>query len=140
MPAKNKMVPKVLREFMRNLEINNFLDDYVVSRPTFEPLTELITNECPIENRSEEASQDTRTSNWLNTETHLPQNGTVIFHMEIPKATILVPVKWQYSMEKLLSEFISISYLTWDLTSMTAWQATKEFFRRLKVTNNFSNQ
>ena len=59
-------------------------------------------------------------------------------HVPLPKATLMVPIEWQYSMEKLFAEFASINYLTWDVSNMTAMEATKEFFRRLEaiVTRN----
>ena len=56
-----------------------------------------------------------------------------MFHVELPKATIMVPIQWQLSVPKLLAEFASISYLTWDLTQMETPDAGKEFLRRLKA-------
>ena len=37
-----------MKEFIRNLDINRFLDDYAVMGPSFEPLSELILNEHPL--------------------------------------------------------------------------------------------
>ena len=57
----------------------------------------------------------------------------VIAHLGVPKATVMVPIEWQYSVEKLFAEFVSINYLTWDLSQMTPTQAAKEFFRRMEA-------
>ena len=127
------MVPKVVKDFIRNLEINQFLDDHVVCCPIAEPRSELITNEHPLELSPYDNARPDTISGWAGNEQELPQQGLVMFHVEVAKGTIMVPVKWEYSLPKLFAEFISVSYLTWDLTSMTAWQATKEFHRRLKV-------
>ena len=70
-------------------------------------------------------------SSWLRTKSELPQKGVIIGHVSAPKTTILVPIEWQYSMEKLFAEFVSINYLTWDLSNMTPTQVAKEFLRRL---------
>ena len=43
----------------------------------------------------------------------------------------MVPIEWQYSMEKLFAEFASINYLTWDLSNMSPMETGKEFLRRL---------
>ena len=44
-----KMIPTVLKDFLRTLEINQFMVDYVITPPTFEPLSEFITNEQPLD-------------------------------------------------------------------------------------------
>ena len=54
--------------------------------------------------------------------------------MGVPKATVMVPIEWQYSLEKLFAEFASIHYLTWDLSHMTPKESAKEFLRRLEAT------
>ena len=42
-------MPTVMKEFLRTLEINQFMTDYVISPPEFEPLSEFITNEKPLD-------------------------------------------------------------------------------------------
>ena len=81
---------------------------------------------------------ENKTSSWLRTKSELPQKGVIVGHLQLPKATLMVPIEWQYSMEKLFAEFASINYLSWDLSNMTSMEATKEFFRRLEaiVTRN----
>ena len=44
-----KLIPMVLKDFLRTLEINQFMGDYVVMPPEFEPLSEFILNERPLE-------------------------------------------------------------------------------------------
>ena len=43
------MIPTVMKEFIRTLEINQFMTDYVLTPPEFEPLSEFILNERPLE-------------------------------------------------------------------------------------------
>ena len=38
-----------MKEFFRTLEINQFTTDYVVTAPNFEPLSEFILNERPLD-------------------------------------------------------------------------------------------
>ena len=76
---------------------------------------------------------ENRSSCWLRTKSELPQKGVVVGHLGVPKATVMVPIEWQYSMEKLFAEFVSINYLTWDLSEMTPTEAAKEFLRRLEA-------
>ena len=38
-----------MKEFIRTLEINQFMTDYVITPPEFEPLSEFILNERPLE-------------------------------------------------------------------------------------------
>ena len=42
-------MPTVMKEFLRTLEINQFMTDYVISPPEFEPLSEFIINEKPLD-------------------------------------------------------------------------------------------
>lgn len=44
-----KLVPTILKEFLRTLEINQFVSNYVVAPPEFEPLSEFVVNERPLE-------------------------------------------------------------------------------------------
>ena len=44
-----KLIPTVMKQFLRTLEINQFMTDYVVTPPEFEPLSEFIVNEQPLE-------------------------------------------------------------------------------------------
>ena len=43
------MIPKVLKEFLRTLEINQFMTDYIVMGPEYEPLSEFIVNERALD-------------------------------------------------------------------------------------------
>ena len=150
-------MPTVMKEFLRTLEINQFMTDYVISPPEFEPLSEFIINEKPLDRPEGKKMfflvtkivSTTRaritikyfigdfirienvTSNWLRKKFDLPQKGVIIGHVPAPKATIFIPIEWQYSMEKLFAEFASIYYLTWDLSNMSPMETTKEFLRRL---------
>ena len=44
-----KLIPTVFKDFLRTLEINQFMTDYVMMPPEFEPLSEFILNERPLD-------------------------------------------------------------------------------------------
>ena len=44
-----KLLPNVMKDFLRTLEINQFMTDYVVMGPEYEPLSEFIVNEKALD-------------------------------------------------------------------------------------------
>ena len=75
-------------------------------------------------------------SNW---ETEVPpQEGIVIMHVDQYEASMLVPIKWEYSVPKLLSEFLSLKYLMMDIPESSAHQVARECARRMSCILNKS--
>ena len=140
-----------MKNFIRMLEVNQFMTDYVVSAPEQESQSEFILNERPLEQPTgtciaqpllqfntiyhleDYVCIENKTSHWIRPQSEVPQRGVIIASIELKKATIMVPIEWQFSMEKLFAEFASINYLSWDLIQLTPIQAMKEFFRRLEA-------
>ena len=135
----------VIEEFMRILKRNGFLS-YHLNTPS-EEIAIVVPGEKRLE--TSEAFQKVNAiviegeevgkSNWESEEP--PQSGVVLIHIDQYEASLVVPVKWEHNVRKLLSEYLSLKYIMMDIPEAPAETIARECARRMgTVLNKASNQ
>ena len=145
MSAPDIIANDVIEEFMRILKRNGFLS-YHLKSPT-EEIEIVVPGEKRLE--TSEAFQKVNAiviegeeigkSDWESGDP--PQNGVVLIHIDQYEASLVVPVRWEHNVRKLLSEYLSLKYLMMDIPEASAETIARECARRMgTVLNKASNQ
>ena len=125
----------VIDEFMRILKRNGLLSYHL--NPPIKGTAILVPGERNIsETDAFKAARDIvingeemGESNWESE--NPPQNGLVMLHIDQYEASLVIPVKWERSVRKLLSEYLSLKYIMMDIPEGSAKQIARECARRM---------
>ena len=126
----------VIDEFMRILKRNGFLT-YHLNKPT-EPVTILVPGEKFVGDSEAAVSaegiviegEEVGCSNWESDTP--PQDGIILVHIDQYEATMVVPIIWEGSVRKVLSEYLSLKYIMMDIPEAEPSKIAQECARRMK--------
>ena len=116
------------------LPFNLGMLEYSVKPPAAESSEELLQGEKPIiiDEADLEDTDGIFTNNWMEDVISKRNARVILLQVYSHKNLLLLPIKWEGSIRKVLAEFTSISNLTYDMPIMEPAAAAGEILRRCK--------
>ena len=115
---------------------------YSLRPPTAEKSEDLLNGERPIADCDDEPDADDDgifTNNWCSDVISRRHAKVILLQVFSHQSMLLVPIKWEGSVRKLLAEFTSVANLVYDIPIMEPAATAGEILRRFKHLANHAH-